>query len=181
MKYFFVVGINHVLCRHCCMPTADGRPQPGEHFNGDSSARMSHHCAQTCRRTNQKYIFKCAKFGLFSVYFRPFLNTMKNIAKIGYINGRSVDGVLGIRTRDRRLVGTDKSTDLWRPINNQITFASHESYHIQAGLAYVRHTWKISFKKAGNVGLQCFPNILLFLNACSRPLFRLFWFLSNKY
>ena len=113
--------------------------------------------------------------------FSSFSQHDENIAKIGYINGRSVDGVLGIRTRDRRLVGTDKSTDLWRPINNQITFASHESYHIQAGLAYVSHTWKISFKKAGNVGLQCFPNILLFLHARSRPLFRLFWFLSNKY
>ena len=65
--------------------------------------------------------------------FSSFSQHDENIAKIGYINGRSVDGVLGIRTRDRRLVGTDKSTDLWRPINNQITFASHESYHIQAG------------------------------------------------
>ena len=34
MKYFFVVGINHVLCRHCCMPTADGRPQPGNTLMG---------------------------------------------------------------------------------------------------------------------------------------------------
>ena len=28
-----------------------------------------------------------------------------------------MDGALGIRTRDRRLVGADESTELWRPPN----------------------------------------------------------------
>ena len=28
---------------------------------------------------------------------------------------KSVDGMLGIRTRDRRMVGTDESTELWWP------------------------------------------------------------------
>ena len=29
------------------------------------------------------------------------------------MNGTSVDGALGIRARDRSIVGTDESTDLW--------------------------------------------------------------------
>ena len=28
---------------------------------------------------------------------------------------KSLDGVLGIRTRGRRMVGTDETTELWRP------------------------------------------------------------------
>ena len=51
-----------------------------------------------------------AKPGLFFVNFRPFLNTMTNT-----INGISVDYGLGIQTRDRRMVGTVKSTELWCP------------------------------------------------------------------
>ena len=30
------------------------------------------------------------------------------------INRKSVDGGLGIRTRDRRMEGVDESTELWR-------------------------------------------------------------------
>ena len=32
------------------------------------------------------------------------------------INGKSVDGVLWIQTRDRRMVGADESTELWWPL-----------------------------------------------------------------
>ena len=33
---------------------------------------------------------------------------------------KSVDGVLGIRTRGRRMVGADETTELWRPpINDE--------------------------------------------------------------
>ena len=49
------------------------------------------------------------------VYFRPFPNTMTNIAQNLTINGRSIDGVLGIRTRNHRIVGADESTELWLP------------------------------------------------------------------
>ena len=42
------------------------------------------------------------------VYFRYFLDTISIIEK-------SVDGVLGIRTRGRGMVGADKTTELWRP------------------------------------------------------------------
>ena len=31
------------------------------------------------------------------------------------INDKSVDGVLGTQTRGGRMVGTDESTELWRP------------------------------------------------------------------
>ena len=40
---------------------------------------------------------------------------MKNIVQNLTINGRGIDGVQGIRTRDRRMVGADESTELWRP------------------------------------------------------------------
>ena len=41
------------------------------------------------------------------VYFRSFLVTI-SIEK-------SIDGVLGIRTRGRMMVGADETTELWRP------------------------------------------------------------------
>ena len=43
------------------------------------------------------------------VYFRPFLNTMTNTV---HLTVKSVDGVLGIRTLDRKMVGADESTEL---------------------------------------------------------------------
>ena len=42
------------------------------------------------------------------VYFRHFLITISIIEK-------SIEGVLGIRTRGRRMVGTDETTELLRP------------------------------------------------------------------
>ena len=42
------------------------------------------------------------------VYFRPFPSTTPMTQ-----NEKSVDGVLGIQTRDRRMVGADKTTELW--------------------------------------------------------------------
>ena len=48
-------------------------------------------------------------------FFRPSINIMKNIVQNLTINGRGIDGVQGIRTRDRRMVGADESTELWRP------------------------------------------------------------------
>ena len=44
------------------------------------------------------------------VYFRSFLITI-SIIQIE----KSVDGVLGIQTLGRRMVGADKATELWRP------------------------------------------------------------------
>ena len=53
---------------------------------------------------------KCANPGLFSVYFRPFLITISII-----LIEKSLDGVLGIRTHGSTVVGSDKTTELWRP------------------------------------------------------------------
>ena len=47
--------------------------------------------------------------GLFFVYFRPFHTTNQLQIEI------SIDGVLGIRTWGRRMVGTDETTELLRP------------------------------------------------------------------
>ena len=44
------------------------------------------------------------------VYFRYFFTTI-SIQQIE----ESVDGVLGIQTLVRRMVGADESTELWRP------------------------------------------------------------------
>ena len=45
----------------------------------------------------------------FCFYFRSFLVT------ISIQTEKSIDGVLGIRTRGRRMVGADETTELWRP------------------------------------------------------------------
>ena len=49
------------------------------------------------------------------VYFRPFLNTMSNIGRSKF-HFKSLDGVLGIQTRDSRMACADKSTELWQPL-----------------------------------------------------------------
>ena len=49
------------------------------------------------------------------VYFRYFLDTI-SIIQIE----KSVDGVLGIRTRSHMMVGTDDTTELWRPPERKI-------------------------------------------------------------
>ena len=46
-------------------------------------------------------------------YFRSFL--VPTIISIIQIE-KSVDGVLGIRTRGLRMVGADETTELWRPL-----------------------------------------------------------------
>ena len=50
----------------------------------------------------------CASFCLFSFFSRDECSTNLNI------NDESIDGVLGTWTRGSRMVGTDKSTELWR-------------------------------------------------------------------
>ena len=51
------------------------------------------------------------------------LNLSNNLRHLN-INGRSIDDVLGIQTRGRRMVGPDKSTKLLRPQN----FLRHLGY-----------------------------------------------------
>ena len=52
---------------------------------------------------------KWANPGLFFVYFCSFLVTISIQIE------KSVDGVLGIRTQGRRMVGTDETTEQWHP------------------------------------------------------------------
>ena len=71
---------------------------------------------RTSVEENWKYYHcfkKWANSGLFLFYFRYFLDTISIIEK-------SVDGVLGIRTRCRNVVGADETTELWRPLNISI-------------------------------------------------------------
>ena len=56
--------------------------------------------------------FKVDKTWPLFVYFCPFLNTMTNIVQKLTINGKSIDGELGIRTWDCIMVGEDESTEL---------------------------------------------------------------------
>ena len=55
---------------------------------------------------------KWADPGLFLFYFIPILITIQNY-KV-----KSIDRVHGIRTRGRRMVGKDESTELWRRLLN---------------------------------------------------------------
>ena len=57
-----------------------------------------------------------AKPGLLFVYFHPILNTMTNKVLNLTMHGKSIDGILEIRTRDRRIVGADEYTQLLWPI-----------------------------------------------------------------
>ena len=50
----------------------------------------------------------------FCFYFRSFLAT------ISIQTEKSIDGVLGIRTWGRRMVGADETTELWRPPSNYV-------------------------------------------------------------
>ena len=59
------------------------------------------------------YFNRWANPGLFFVYFRPFLITI-SIIQIE----KSVDGVLGIRTRGLRIIGADDITELWQPLQD---------------------------------------------------------------
>ena len=47
------------------------------------------------------------------VYFHPYLKTMTTMVQNLTINRKSMDGELGLRTRNLRMVGTNESTELW--------------------------------------------------------------------
>ena len=61
-----------------------------------------------CDSDNGLMVLKMSQSRPLFVYFRYFLITISIIEK-------SIDGVLGIRTLGRRMVGTDETTELWRP------------------------------------------------------------------
>ena len=55
------------------------------------------------------------------VYFRSFHVTIQTQIE------KSIDGVLGIRTRGRRMVGADETTELWRPPTNSVSIELNKS------------------------------------------------------
>ena len=64
------------------------------------------------------FVKKWANSGPFLVYFRSFLVTISIQIE------KSMEGVLGIRTRGRRMVGADKTTELW--------WSPHEIFYVQS-------------------------------------------------
>ena len=75
-----------------------------------------------------------AKSGLSFVYFRPFYIPI-SITEIE----KTFDGVLGILTRGRRIVGADKTTELWWPPNlfkNYYWGRAVESRYVDLSKAY---------------------------------------------
>ena len=63
------------------------------------------------------FLKKWAKPGLFLVYFRSFSQHKDKYSTNFTINYKSIDGVLGSRTRGDMMEGADKSTELWRHPN----------------------------------------------------------------
>ena len=57
---------------------------------------------------------KWAKPGLFLVYFRSFSQHKDKYSTNFTINDKSIDGVLGSRTRGGMMEVADESTELWR-------------------------------------------------------------------
>ena len=64
------------------------------------------------------FLKKWANPGLFLFYFHSFLVTISIQIE------KSIDGVLGIRTPGRRMVGADETSELWRPPLSYITLRS---------------------------------------------------------
>ena len=61
---------------------------------------------------NKDILLKMGQSRPLFVYFHYFPTTI-SIIQIE----KSIDGVLGIRTRGCRMVGADETTELWRPPN----------------------------------------------------------------
>ena len=60
-------------------------------------------------QSREFFLKKWANPGLFLFLFLFFSRYNFNT------NWKSIDGVLGIRTQGRRMVGADETTELWRP------------------------------------------------------------------
>ena len=73
-------------------------------------SQISNHTDKQVGRPESICFLKMGQSRPLFVYFRDFLNTI-SIIQIE----KSVDGVLGIRTRGCRMVGADQTTELWRP------------------------------------------------------------------
>ena len=61
------------------------------------------------------HLFEMGQIRSLFVYFCPILNAMPNRVQNLTINGKSIDRLLGIQTPDCRMLGADKSIELWWP------------------------------------------------------------------
>ena len=62
----------------------------------------------------ETFFKKWAKPGLFLVYFHSFSQHKDKYSTNFTINDKSIDGVLGSRTRGGMMEGADESTELWQ-------------------------------------------------------------------
>ena len=83
---------------------------------------------------------------------RPLFGLFRSFSHYKYstnltINDKSIDGVLGTRTRGSRMVGADKSTELWRhPESSNVVSAHNErirSKLIFKSQSFIRYGKKI--------------------------------------
>ena len=79
--------------------------------------RKSPICQQCHNHKFCLFFFKNGPILAFFLIFSSFSHSNSNyIYKLINVNGQKiVFGVLAIRTRGRRMVGTDETTELWRP------------------------------------------------------------------
>ena len=68
------------------------------------------YCHSRMYKTSLYIFYKNGPIPASFVYFHYFLDTI-SIIQIE----KSIDGVLGIRTQGRRMVGADETTELWQP------------------------------------------------------------------
>ena len=92
-------------------------------------SQISNHTDKQVGRPESICFLKMGQSRPLFVYFRDFLNTISIIQ-----NEKSVDGVLGIRTRGLRMVGNDATTELWR----------HPQWII---LLFLKNIWSSSQKR----------------------------------
>ena len=71
----------------------------------------------------ETFFKKWAKPGLFLVYFHSFSQHKDKYSTNFTINDKSIDGVLGSRTRGGMMEGADESTELWQHPFGFICFA----------------------------------------------------------
>ena len=97
------------------------------------------------------------------VYFRLFLDTMINIVQ-KTINGKRVDGVLEIWTRDCRMEDADESTEQWwPPISPNFDFAEQNSQKYFLLMYVILNWWNDKMKKEQTMWLTYLPLTDLYL------------------
>ena len=75
-------------------------------------------------------------------YFCPFHNAVTNVEHSLTIDVKSIHIVLGVQTRDRWIVGADKSTELGQPRSNYNKYDDKEIWWYKTNKYFIhRDTW----------------------------------------